>query len=63
VNLLSKICRTIVQVYPFLAAGKSVVFHTKFGACIDLVLVYSVDNISTYHGLDNISKVIACRNE
>jgi hypothetical protein len=32
VDLLSSICKTIDQVYPFKARGKSVVFQTKLGA-------------------------------
>lgn len=61
--LLNKTCRIIDQRYPFFAAGKSVVFQTKFGAWISVsVKCHHEEGYDTYNRLHDISKIIGQRN-
>lgn len=51
----------IDQRYPFFAAGKSLVFQTKFGAWlrVSYVKCYHEEEDNTYNRLHDISKIIS----
>lgn len=64
-NVPSNTCSTIHQRYPFLAAGKSVVFQTKLGAYnyVSRGRHPRAGHQGTYNCLYNICKIICHRND